>query len=122
VLYWVAAQSGTLVNAVLHHCSLPAMRVESGSRPRAALFPDDAAAGASAGGEEDEEELEDADGDEEGGEGAQLMLAPSGGAAAVLRPGIVHRLDKGCVLHPCRMACRMRVHALCCMPPAAAPC
>jgi hypothetical protein len=108
-------QSGTLVNAVLHHCSLPAMRVASGSRPRAALFPDDDAGAAAGSEEEEEDELED--GDEDGGEGGQMLLAPSSSGAAVLRPGIVHRLDKGCV--HCRQAalpsCARTCFVACCM-------
>ena len=83
-------QSGTLVNAVLHHCALPAMRVASGAPPRAALFPeaDEAEAGEAA---EDE-------GDDDDERAPALLSLPrsAGGAAPVLRPGIVHRLDKGC--------------------------
>ena len=81
------AQSGTLVNAVLHHCALPAMRVASGSAPRAALFPEEGdGEGAEQGGEGDDDDEE-----------APALLAPrdAGGAGPVLRPGIVHRLDKG---------------------------
>ena len=75
------------MNAVLHHCALPAMRVASGSTPRAALFPEEA--------DENDEQHGDEDGDDE----APALLAPrsAGGAGPVLRPGIVHRLDKGCV-------------------------
>ena len=86
----MASQSGTLVNAVLHHCALPAMRVASGSAPRAALFP-----------EEGEQEQGGDDGDEDGDEEAPALLAQAaGGAGPVLRPGIVHRLDKGCAHAP----------------------
>ena len=78
------------MNAVLHHCSLPAMRVASGSRPRDALFPPDEADGGEAGDELDADEDVDDD-------APPALLAPVAGAAsAVLRPGIVHRLDKGC--------------------------
>ena len=56
---------GTLVNAVLHHCRLPAMRFLSGSPPA-----DDAA-------------------------GLPLGSSVLSGPEPVVRPGIVHRLDKG---------------------------
>ena len=68
---------GTLVNAVLHHCALPAMRVASGSRPRAALFPDD-------GGDDDEDEEDALEGDSDDGAPPVLLApaaAPAGGHA-----------------------------------------
>ncbi len=87
------------MNAVLHHCALPAMRVPTGARPRAALFPDDAEAGAG----DAEDDAEDGDELDDGDDEAAPLLAPllpppgaPGGGAPVLRPGIVHRLDKGC--------------------------
>lgn len=86
--------SGTLVNAVLHHCALPAMRVDTGSTPPSALLGADASA-AAAGGEEDTE------GDDEDEESSGFHLVPEepagqrAGPAPVLRPGIVHRIDKG---------------------------
>lgn len=78
-------QGGTLVNAVLHHCGLPAMRVAAGTTPRSALLPSD--------GPDAEDEEDDPDGDDD----AALAPAwtPSSTDAPLLRPGIVHRLDKG---------------------------
>lgn len=68
------------MNALLHHCGLPAMRYSSGSAPRIALeTPDDS--------EEPDEEI-----DEEAPGG---ILTTWSGSAPVIRPGIVHRLDKG---------------------------
>lgn len=122
--------SGTLVNALLHHCQLPALRLEAAPAPAPHLPAGDALAGAGSGaaggeaatGEEDDGgALSDGDwdGDEElesmegGGGGALppglggLLSVPSQGAAAgaqagsgsgsgpTIRPGIVHRLDKG---------------------------
>ena len=65
---------GTLVNAVLHHCRLPAMRFLSGSAPSG-----------------------DGGGGGREGEGGGLPLGSSvlQGPEPVVRPGIVHRLDKG---------------------------
>jgi 23S rRNA pseudouridine1911/1915/1917 synthase len=77
--------SGTLVNAVLHHCGLPAMRVASGATPPSALLPPGDA------GDDDVDGAEAEDDEDEGG-GPTLMVSHPG---AVLRPGIVHRLDKG---------------------------
>eukprot|EP00887_Chlorella_sp_A99_P003203 scaffold9.g3203.t1 len=130
--------SGTLVNALLHHCGLPAMRLARGAAPPASLA---GAAGAAASAdeelageaeeedEEDEELWSDDDGDSQlellplplssapGGPGGppqqppatpEPAPAPAGAgagdaagaaaaaaAAGVLRPGIVHRLDRG---------------------------
>lgn len=109
--------SGTLVNALLHHCGLPAMRLARDAPAPLSLEgvgrswrgggggdPHSADAG-----EEDdmtEELLSDDDADDDGG--ARLMFAdavvaePVSAAAAaaaasagVVRPGIVHRLDRG---------------------------
>lgn len=77
-------ERGTLVNAVLHHCALPAMRVQAGAAPRAGLLP------------EEEDEGEEALEDEDEEAPAPLLALPHSGAQTVLRPGIVHRLDKGC--------------------------
>ncbi|KAI8466220.1 MAG: RNA pseudouridine synthase [Monoraphidium minutum] len=80
---------GTLVNALLGHCGLPAMTVASGSARAGG-------GGLVAGGGGEGE-----DGDADGGGCCQppvLGTAPATAAAAapgVLRPGIVHRLDKG---------------------------
>ena len=64
---------GTLVNAVLHHCRLPAMRFLSGSSPSA----DGGGWG------------------HEGEGGLPLGSSVLQGPEPVVRPGIVHRLDKG---------------------------
>ena len=86
--------SGTLVNALLHHCGLPGLSLDqvlSGSQPQPELAGDD-----SADTDEDEEAAE-----EEPGAGAPpVTMLPSSGrpgdeADSVIRPGIVHRLDKG---------------------------
>ncbi|CAM6035617.1 unnamed protein product [Sphagnum compactum] len=68
---------GTLVNALLHHCGLPAMRYA-----RAALQDPL---------HESEELDDDSDDDETPGSIVAMWLGP----APVIRPGIVHRLDKG---------------------------
>lgn len=68
---------GTLVNALLHHCDLPAMRYSSGSASRNGLAT---------------EEVDDEEIDEEASGG---VLTTWSGPAPVIRPGIVHRLDKG---------------------------
>lgn len=69
---------GTLVNALLHHCELPAMRYSSGSTPKNALESPSV---------DDSEEI-----DEEALVGTVTTLS---GPPPVIRPGIVHRLDKG---------------------------
>ena len=109
-------ESGTLVNAVLHHCQLPAMRIVSGKQRDGSgdrnpqLLPDDKVKGAGAdtgsgedvmkeGGEDDSGPnwLENVD----GVDGAAAAAGGGGGGGggggqpAILRPGIVHRLDKG---------------------------
>ncbi|CAM6088062.1 unnamed protein product [Calypogeia fissa] len=80
---------GTLVNALLHHCRLPSMRMATGSSaPKSLLGSEEEQFQ-----EEDEDLLEDDD-DEE----AALQLVHEdlwSGPAPVIRPGIVHRLDKG---------------------------
>ncbi|KAL3163223.1 hypothetical protein ABBQ32_009625 [Trebouxia sp. C0010 RCD-2024] len=68
--------TGTLVNAFLHHCGLPAVPVE------AQMVADDSSDACA------ESDIHTSDSDEEG---AAPALAPAGS----LRPGIVHRLDKG---------------------------
>ena len=83
--------SGTLVNAVLHHCGLPPMRVASGTAPPSALLPP-----ADTGDDGMDGEGDDDDDDDTEGGGSTLFLAPPHlSSGAVLRPGIVHRLDKG---------------------------
>jgi len=68
--------TGTMVNALLHHCQLPT----PDSSARASL---------------DEEEEADSEGEEGAGEAGTEAEAADGAAAARMRPGIVHRLDKG---------------------------
>ena len=63
--------SGTLVNAVLGHCDLPELVVPTGRRSIA---------------DEDEEEEKDDDDD---------VSSDSDARGSMIRPGIVHRLDKG---------------------------
>jgi RluA family pseudouridine synthase len=64
-------ESGTLVNAVLFHCRLPPMRVLSGNQ-RA---------------------REKTDGDE--ADSSLIFANPADFPDTIIRPGIVHRLDKG---------------------------
>lgn len=137
--------SGTLVNALLHHCQLPAMQLRAdsapplsleaaaaaaagaaegraggggsdggssdgqGEQPAAAGGPPPAAqhpasaAGGSAASLDQGSQLSSVEADsldeEEDEEGAGFTLVPSAGGAragdATIRPGIVHRLDKG---------------------------
>lgn len=72
---------GTLVNALLHHCELPPMRYSSGSAPRKAL------ATSSGDTDDSDEEIDE--------EAPGAVLTTWSGPAPVIRPGIVHRLDKG---------------------------
>ena len=76
--------TGTLVNALLHHCHLPAMQLAIGSPPPLSLT------GAA---EEAEEEVPDDDVVEETELGPLVPLQC--GRMPIIRPGIVHRLDKG---------------------------
>lgn len=134
--------SGTLVNALLHHCGLPPMQLAGGAAAPLSLEGVAAAAAAAAAaagvaeqpagggrrqqGREEGEVLEgeavdidillsddgddddgDLDGEDDGDdEGPRLLLVPPPGlsspltaaaaaAAGVVRPGIVHRLDRG---------------------------
>jgi 23S rRNA pseudouridine1911/1915/1917 synthase len=79
--------TGTMVNALLHHCGLPGVRLGPGADPPPlALTP------------ADESDIDEDDDDDEGAPGLLLgsqtaTAAPAAGA--VIRPGIVHRLDKG---------------------------
>jgi 23S rRNA pseudouridine1911/1915/1917 synthase len=68
---------GTLVNALLHHCGLPAMRYA-----RAAL-------------QDPPHKSEELDDDSDDDETPGSIVAMWSGPAPVIRPGIVHRLDKG---------------------------
>ena len=76
--------SGTLVNAVLHHCGLPGLRFGA-SGPAGASEEPGAAAGPVL-------DLEDG---EAAGEWAGGLLPAGSSSGGTLRPGIVHRLDKG---------------------------
>ncbi|KAG2423929.1 hypothetical protein HYH02_015268 [Chlamydomonas schloesseri] len=100
--------TGTLVNALLHHCSLPALDLapaEPGGVAAAAGSSRGGTAAAAGDGEEDEEadELgEDEEGEEDAQAGSSRLLSnsyagssSSSGSGGILRPGIVHRIDKG---------------------------
>ena len=104
--------SGTLVNALLYHCGLPGLSVDQ--VPSGALQKDEEATSNSTGrrleagssemvdlGEgpstngHDDVVDEDEDDTEVGGLMLSGGLSASQGASGILRPGIVHRLDKG---------------------------
>ena len=111
--------SGTLVNALLHHCGLPPMRLAAGDSTPLSLLGDGGGGRGSGGSSEEEgeegdegeeSELEESDEDsssllllgpeeEEQQQGQQQQRWQQGGAGssgpATIRPGIVHRLDKG---------------------------
>lgn len=92
--------TGTLVNALLHHCGLGPMRVDPGDAAPLSL-----AASPDAGDDQDEHDADadadlEVDFDEE--DAAALVLRPAAAASSsasylgpTIRPGIVHRLDKG---------------------------
>lgn len=95
--------TGTLVNALLHHCSLPALDLAP-TEPGGvvAVAGRSSGGGAGAGEEQEADELEEEDEEEE--ESAQLgssrLLSSSSASSSssgsrILRPGIVHRIDKG---------------------------
>lgn len=75
--------SGTLVNAVLHHCRLPPMRVVSGRQHGESVIE-----------EEDEEDGWRPRLDQEH-DHPDALAASHSSQQRILRPGIVHRLDKG---------------------------
>jgi len=93
--------TGTMVNALLHHCGLPPLQVDPGDSSTAAdrSFDDLSSS------------TEDEDDPEEDGEGGTTTERKPGGGGGllggattplavnasnpVIRPGIVHRLDKG---------------------------
>ncbi|KAG2435388.1 hypothetical protein HXX76_007460 [Chlamydomonas incerta] len=96
--------TGTLVNALLHHCSLPALELvptEPGGVAAVASSSGGGGAGAGAAGEEEgTDELDDEE--EEFGSSRLLNSSSAGsssssssGGGGILRPGIVHRIDKG---------------------------
>lgn len=68
--------TGTLVNGVLHHCSLPIVTYSGDASPS------------------DSEDIIDEDGSFSSNENSDKGLT-SADYAASIRPGIVHRLDKG---------------------------
>ena len=72
---------GTLVNALLYHCGLPAMKYAGLATATALETPLD-----------ESEDIADEDADEDVAGG---ILTTWSGPAPVIRPGIVHRLDKG---------------------------
>ncbi|BBN11548.1 23S rRNA pseudouridine1911/1915/1917 synthase [Marchantia polymorpha subsp. ruderalis] len=76
---------GTLVNALLHHCGLPAMQLVTGS------------SGSQKGllGVQDSEEEDELPEDDEAVDPGTLHKVEWSGPAPIIRPGIVHRLDKG---------------------------
>mmetsp|Transcript_670 Transcript_670/g.1947 ORF Transcript_670/g.1947 Transcript_670/m.1947 type:complete len:477 (+) Transcript_670:107-1537(+) len=79
--------TGTLVNAVLHHCGLPALDLAPGQAPPDFLsnWPDPGALS-----EEEDPILA-----EEEFEAPAGAPPPAGSTPPLLRPGIVHRLDMG---------------------------
>ena len=77
--------SGTLVNAVLHHCGLPGLRFGAASGSAGAGEEPGAVA-------EPVLDLEDGEG---AGDWAGGLLPAGSSSGGTLRPGIVHRLDKG---------------------------
>ncbi|KAL2622413.1 hypothetical protein R1flu_002618 [Riccia fluitans] len=79
---------GTLVNALLHHCGLPAMQLVTGSS---------GSQGGLLGSQEVDEDIFDADenDEEEGVQPETKGRLEWSGPAPIIRPGIVHRLDKG---------------------------
>jgi len=81
--------SGTLVNALLYHCGCPALVVQEGRKiPKSLDFAE------VQNGEEDEEEDDDNDDDDDDDDEIMPYLGPEEEDTTV-RPGIVHRLDKG---------------------------
>lgn len=76
--------SGTLVNAVLFHCGLPAVSLAEGDT-----------------GNEDAADIEVVELATDKDQGGAQMLPTAANNTAVLRPGIVHRLDKGTRNAPC---------------------
>lgn len=80
-------EGGTLVNAVLFHCGLPAISGDHPAHSLAALADVDVPAG---------EDVSDVSPDDDVETDDRVVAATSlGPNNAVLRPGIVHRLDKG---------------------------
>jgi 23S rRNA pseudouridine1911/1915/1917 synthase len=112
----VGAQSGTLVNAILFHCGLPALRLVEGERAEGGLLSGrgteartggcDEVVGSESGEQQQQQQQHDEnDDDDDDDASVRLLLAgenPSGSSSMergsqdpVIRPGIVHRLDKG---------------------------
>jgi len=108
----VGAQSGTLVNAILFHCGLPAVRLVEGERAEGGLLSghgvetegSDEVVDES-GEKQQQHDAENEDVDDDDDASVRLLLAEearSGSSSLerssqdpVIRPGIVHRLDKG---------------------------
>ena len=77
-------ESGTLVNAVLFHCQLPPMRVLSGNQSNLSAHE-----------EEDGDEASSSKIYTQAKISNHVPEFPSSLPDAIIRPGIVHRLDKG---------------------------
>ena len=81
--------SGTLVNALLYHCKCPALVVQEGRKiPKSLDF-------ATAEDENDDEDDEDEDVDHDDDEIMPYLGPTASEEDTTVRPGIVHRLDKG---------------------------
>lgn len=74
--------TGTLVNAVLHHCGLGAVQFGTVSLEGQQQLPL-------------EEDDDDDDGDDGDGDNIMQQIIPNTPTTTIIRPGIVHRLDKG---------------------------
>jgi 23S rRNA pseudouridine1911/1915/1917 synthase len=77
-------ESGTLVNAVLFHCRLPPMRVLSGHQSNPSAHE-----------EKDDDEASSSKIYTQANISNHMLEFPSTFPDAIIRPGIVHRLDKG---------------------------
>lgn len=107
----MGAQSGTLVNAILFHCGLPAVRLVEGERAEGGLLSGRGTEARTGGSDEfgssesGEQQQQYDENDDDDDASVRLLLAeeaPSGSSSMesssqdpVIRPGIVHRLDKG---------------------------
>jgi 23S rRNA pseudouridine1911/1915/1917 synthase len=113
----VGAQSGTLVNAILFHCGLPAVRLVEGGRAEGGLLSgrsteartggSDEVVGSESGEQQQQQQHDENDDDDDDDDDASVRLLLAGEDTSrsssmerssqdpVIRPGIVHRLDKG---------------------------
>jgi tRNA pseudouridine synthase 2 len=82
--------SGTLVNALLHHCHLPAISLVGEQHQQQGGLDGEAGSALS-----DGDDVEEAEEGEAGGGGGLLAMGAADPAAGIVRPGVVHRLDKG---------------------------